>query len=188
MAEIVFHKKYKNHYEFRLSNKPQYLFLCDLEDFHLLFSGKYYVHVASRDRNPYIRTAQVNGKHSHFHREIMKAGEYSSDNVVDHRSTNTLDCRKKNLRITNQQVNSCNRRNIEVTNETMLIGEQRIILSEVVIKSNGKDYKTFQAYDRRKYIGSSVDKEKLRLKVIAYFNQGKVNVEKEKRIKSRSSD
>jgi len=120
MATLLEIKKHNDHYEFRLSNKPQFLFLCDLEDLERLETGSWYVHVGTKDKNPYIRrTIYPSGKQFHFHREVMTAGDFDTKHVVDHKDRNTLDCRKSNLRIVTQGVNAQNTSRVKYKNESI---------------------------------------------------------------------
>ncbi len=53
----------------------------------------------------YVQTTQQ-GKTIYLHRLIAKA---SNDDLVDHINRNRLDCREVNLRLVNNQQNTCNR-------------------------------------------------------------------------------
>ena len=139
MATLLEIKKHNTYYEFRLSNKPQFLFLCDLEDLERLETGSWYVHVGSKDKTPYIRRQEYpSGKQFHFHREVMSAGDFDIKHVVDHRDRNTLDCRKSNLRVVTQAINAQNTSRVKYKNESIVIDGHRLLL--IVVNVKRKNY------------------------------------------------
>ncbi len=174
MAEVIFHRKYENHYEFRLSNKPEYLFLCDLEDFKYLFDGSWYVHVAKKCKykTPYIRKSLwPSNRQIHFHRFVMSAGDYEKNNIVDHISRDTTDNRKSNLRFVTSSISVLNRRQWTYDGNG---NPHTLILDGIVYAVHKrKDRNSYQCYQGQKYIGSSASHDALKEKIINYHNQSR---------------
>lgn len=139
-------------YSFSLSNKPDVVFQCDIEDLESLRGGRYYVHIATKkSKKTYIRT-NVDKKHIHFHREILKLGDFNPKSLVDHVDRNTLNCRKYNLRETDY---AGNRRNTADCEASYIWGVVGLCTSWI------KTRKFFQIYYYRKYVGCAKTEEKL---------------------------
>lgn len=114
MAIATIESNHISYIEFRLSNKPEYLFKIDRDDFnkHIRGTSHWYVHREKRAKvdRPYIRRTDNsnNGKNYHLHREILGLGDYHIDCVVDHINRDTRDNRKKNLMVVTHRKNIAN--------------------------------------------------------------------------------
>ncbi len=84
-----------------------YCFLLDVEDYDRLGHLSWHVVVPDPCFPHYYAQRHTRGgkvQKEYLHREILGCPE----GYIDHINGNTLDNRKKNLRITNAKVNSCN--------------------------------------------------------------------------------
>lgn len=87
-----------------------YCALIDAGDWRRVKKYKWYAHFSKRKGSqPYAR-ATVNGKKVFLHRFIM--GAKNPELHVDHRNWQTLDCRRKNLEVTDHITNLQRRRNV----------------------------------------------------------------------------
>lgn len=160
MAQPVEIEYKKNHVEFRLSNKPEYLCKMDVEDFLNLVVGTscWFVHLskAAKTARPYVRrSVNIGGKciSQHLHRMVMNCGEYDPySSVTDHINGDSLDNRKGNLRIGDTELNMSNRRD-------SLMDYKGIRICWIPTRSK------YQAYKKKKYYGSSVCLDKLKRKI-----------------------
>lgn len=160
MADVIFKELKRDekgeYWEFRLSNKPEYLFQCDYEDIFHFDKMTFYVHVAKSKRKPlvYMRTPSNKGKLScHFHRHIMGVGDYNINEVVDHIDRNTFNCRKYNLRVVTSQENirNCDKKNKEKCEGVYrLFPTLRLPIGLAICKVKNDKY--FQAYYHNKCV------------------------------------
>jgi hypothetical protein len=86
----------------------------------------------------------VNQKHGTFHRIIMNCPE---NKLVDHKDRNTLNNRKRNLRITNKSINAQNSR-VRIGSSCPLRG----------VDKRGNSYRSYINFNKKRiYLGSSTD-------------------------------
>lgn len=150
-------------YSFSLSNKPEFVFYCDIESLEILKDKSFYVHI-SKKKNPkiYIRSNK-NGKQLHFHREILGLGPFSPDCLADHIDRNTFNNRKYNLRKTDYYGNRINTADCD---NSYRFGVQGLRANWVSTR------KIFQIYFLKKYLGSARTFEKLQDKINHIKNSG----------------
>lgn len=92
--------------KFKLTNN-QFTYI-DSSDFRRLNKYKWYA-IFDKKMKSYYAVGKVNGKLIKLHRFIMRV--YTNNNlVIDHKNKNTLDNRKKNLKICTQQENLKNKK------------------------------------------------------------------------------
>lgn len=173
MAKLIIIKKHSDYYEFSLSNKPDKVFMCDIEDIDIFNKRNWYVH-SSDGKLFYIRSSNTCGSHEHFHREILNAPEYSVDCVVDHINNNCFDCRKSNLRICSQRENMSNRKRgfgIYVQYKSYIVA-----ITEIKRIRNGKEFTYYQSYSsifkKHHCIGSSKCLDTMKRRVLDYIIKG----------------
>jgi hypothetical protein len=97
--------------KFSLSNKPDRECIMDLDDYAKFVNGsnRWYIHQSKKQKSGCAYIRSEGGKY-HLHREVMKAGKFTVQNIVDHINGNGLDCRKSNLRKTDASGNLTNRK------------------------------------------------------------------------------
>ena len=99
MARQLEVKYLKDHVEFRLSNKPEYLCKLDTEDYEEFMNNTncWYIHVR-KNKFAYIRRkCKISNGNIHLHREVLRLGSFSKDSVIDHKYKDTLDNRKSEI-------------------------------------------------------------------------------------------
>lgn len=124
-----------------IDNDENKIMMCDLEDWSRL--DKYYW----RDVRGYAETT-INYKHYKFHRMAMNIDNKKIK--IDHINGNTMDNRKINLRLCNDQENSFNR----YKNSNNTSGYKGVYFDKErgkwrgAIQYNGRSYKSPKRYDR----------------------------------------
>lgn len=149
--------------KFKMSNKPEFVFVCDKEDFGILNScDSWYVHTNKGKGDPYIRrNSPKRDRHIHFHRFIMNAGVFHPSKTVDHVNGNTCDLRKSNLRIITFCENLKSRHRSKSDREIIVNG---IGYFWKYVRRNGKIL-GYTCYHEKKYIGFGKDLEQLKINI-----------------------
>lgn len=169
--------------EFTLSNKPDLVFKCDIQDIDILSCGKFQVHCKSDKRKSlqfYIRRIFFNENKrylttKYFHREIIGTGPFTGNNVVDHIDRDTLNCRRHNLRVVDVKGNAQNnvrkeeakKRCIEIFGE--LFDGLHVTLQNRK-RRKGKRKMSYVAHYNKKYLYDSVNLDRFKLNVLYFLN------------------
>ena len=88
-------------------SRGKFIAIVSEKDFKLVSQYAWYAHFSKRKGSqPYTR-ATINGKKIYLHRFIMNAPEGTH---VDHKNYQTLDCRRRNLKVVKPKENYERRR------------------------------------------------------------------------------
>lgn len=180
MAKVLNYRVPRGAYAvFSLSNKPEMRIKMDVADFNRLVKGKncWYVHVCKKAKDgyerAYVRTAWQKGvSHRHLHREVLEAGKFDyKDSVVDHLNGDSLDNRRRNLRLGTVYDNVRNPNNKtrgNMRHKKIKAYKDCNICEKHSYNKTQESTIYYQAYDGKKYIACRKTLEELHKVIDAY--------------------
>jgi len=146
---------------FRLSNKPELMCKIDSSNFYLLLTGSWYIHKSTKKQmnRHYIRMSKnAEKKTRHLHREVLLAGDYNINSIVDHIDLDGLNNTLENLRIVDIKESSSN------------TSRKTGLRYKSISVSFNKKRAHYQCYDGKKFVGQDKSYENLKTKIDLYLD------------------